>query len=128
VVGPVPALVAPQPVPVAVAPQSVAVAPPVVAPVEPAPAPVAVSLAEAPPVPAPAPPRTRLTGTTGEAVDRAYRLIAVAESDGDIDARFAGHLRAALAALVQAGRGDVRAIAVIMRLPSKYGAIMTGRS
>ena len=44
------------------------------------------------------------------------------------DARFAGHLRAALAALVQAGRGDVRAIAVIMRLPSKYGAIMTGRS
>jgi hypothetical protein len=102
----------------------------VVAPVEPAPAPVAVSVAEVPPVLAkvPAPSKPRIQGTMGEAVDRAYRLIAVAESDGDIDARFAGHLRAALAALVHAGRGDVRAIAVIMRLPSKYGAIMTGRS
>jgi hypothetical protein len=64
----------------------------------------------------------------GEAVDRAYRLIAVAESDGDIDARFAGHLRAALACWSTPAARDVRAIAVIMRLPSKYGAIMTGRS
>jgi len=60
--------------------------------------------------------------------------VAVAESDGDIDARFAGDLRVALAALAHPGRGDLRALvraaltAVIMRLPSKYGAIMTGRS
>jgi serine/threonine-protein kinase len=105
------------PAPVAV---PVAEAPPAVPPV-PAPAPVAADPAPVAVAVAPAAPKAR--GTLDEAVARAYRLIDAAESDGDINARLARDLRAALASFQDSGRA--RLPRTLTGAHSRYGGWLT---
>jgi len=121
---------------VAVAPAAVVVPPVQAPPVEPAP--LALPVAEAPPVVPPVPPPAPVAadpapavaaapaapqprGSLDEAVARAYRLIDAAESDGDISARLAHDLRAALASFQDSGRAP-RNLRWIIRSNPRYGA------